>query len=68
MADITSALRDMNISIESLLQRGEADNGGVFIILTTHETSGMQIEKTLETISKLDRILDDPVLLRIETI
>ncbi len=37
LAEITAAMRDAGVSIESLIQRGEAPNGGVLVAMTTHE-------------------------------
>lgn len=68
MADITTTMRDHDVSMESILQRGAADGGGVYIVMTTHETSNQIIDNTLQTIAAMDHVLDAPVLLRIETV
>ncbi len=66
MADITSVLAEQNVSIESMLQRGRCDEGGVYIVLTTHETIEASIVNTLNHFTKLDCVLETPTMLRIE--
>ncbi len=36
LAEITAAMRDAGVSIESMIQRGEAPDGGVLLVMTTH--------------------------------
>ena len=37
LAELTAAMRDGGVSIESMIQRGAARDGGVFVAMTTHE-------------------------------
>ena len=37
LAEITAALRDAGVSIESLIQKGRADDGSVMVAMVTHE-------------------------------
>lgn len=66
MADITAALAKEQVSIESMLQRGRAADGGVYIVLTTHETVEAAISSTLNRFTKLECVLETPTMLRIE--
>lgn len=66
MADITKILAEENVSIESMLQRGRADDGGVYIVLTTHETVEASVAATLDRFTQLDCVLETPTMLRIE--
>ncbi|MCK0070532.1 homoserine dehydrogenase [Kordiimonas laminariae] len=66
MADITSVLAEKNVSIKSMLQRGKCDDGGVYIVLTTHETVEACIAKTLNHFTNLECVLETPTMLRIE--
>lgn len=67
MSEITTALRDEGVSIESLIQLGAADDGGVYMVLTTHPIQGSAIDKAIDSLLVDDQvnILDRPVVLRI---
>lgn len=66
MADITNALAAENVSIESLLQRGQAENGGVYIVMTTHQTREDAVTAVLKHFNTLKCVLESPTMLRIE--
>lgn len=66
MADITRALARENVSIDSMLQRGHADDGGVYIVLTTHETTEEAANAALKHFNALECVLESPAMLRIE--
>jgi len=66
MADITAALAEEKVSIESMLQRGRATEGGVYIVLTTHQTAEAASSATLNRFTKLECVLETPTMLRIE--
>lgn len=66
MADITAVLAEENVSIESMLQRGRADDGGVYIVLTTHETVEASVAAALDRFTGLQCVLETPTMLRIE--
>ncbi|MBL4789260.1 MAG: homoserine dehydrogenase [Kordiimonadaceae bacterium] len=66
MADITAVLARENVSIESMLQRGMAPGGGVYIILTTHLTAEAAVSSTLKHFTKLECVLETPTMIRIE--
>jgi len=66
MADITAELAREEVSIESMLQRGKAPGGGVYIIMTTHLTVEAAITKTLNHFTQLECVLETPTMLRIE--
>lgn len=66
MADITRALAQENVSIDSMLQRGHADDGGVYIVLTTHETTEEAANAALNHFNALECVLESPAMLRIE--
>ncbi len=66
MADVTSILRDNNISMETMLQHGRSEKQSVPIIITTHETTDGAINKAVQKLSKLDTVTEDPYIMRIE--
>jgi len=68
MADITAELARENVSIESVLQRGKAPQGGVYIIMTTHLTIEAAILATLNHFTQLECVLETPTMLRIEAV
>jgi homoserine dehydrogenase len=66
MADISAALRDMNVSIESVLQRGRAPDEAVPVVIVTHETEEAAMQGTLERFAELDCVIEPPRMIRIE--
>ncbi len=66
IADVTGALRDHAISLESMLQRGRAPGEAVPVVLITHDTSEAAIRDALRQIEALDAVLEKPALIRIE--
>lgn len=63
IADVSPILRDANISIESLIQRGRSTDQPVSIILMTHDTTGKNILDAVQKIKKLDCIMADPLVM-----
>ncbi len=66
IADVTAALRDAGVSLESMLQRGRAPGEPVPVVLVTHETSEAAMRAALRTIAALDAVQEPPALIRIE--
>jgi len=66
-ADIAGALRDSQISIESAIQRGRAEDGVVPVVLTTHETKEAAMRQALGLIANLNSVSEPPRMIRIET-
>ena len=66
IADVTAALRDSGISMESMLQRGRAPGEAVPVVLVTHETRESAMRDALGRIAALDAVLEDPAVIRIE--
>jgi len=66
IADITAALRDEAVSLESMIQRGRAPGEAVPVVLTTHITEEAAMRRALERIGALDSILEPPRMIRIE--
>lgn len=68
IADIAAALRDEEISVESMIQRGRAPEEAVSVVITTHETAGAAMDRALARIAGLDTVLEPPRRIRIETL
>ena len=66
IADITCALRDAGVSLESMLQHGRAPGEAVPIVLVTHETREASMRAALDRIERLESVLERPSLIRIE--
>ncbi len=66
IADVTAALRDAGVSLESMLQRGRAPGEAVPVVLVTHETNEAAMREALDHINALDAVLEPPTLIRIE--
>ncbi len=66
IADVTCALRDAGVSLESMLQHGRSPGEAVPIVLVTHETREANMRAALAEIERLDSVLERPSLIRIE--
>ena len=66
IADVTAVLRDLGISLESMLQRGRAPGEAVPVVLVTHETQESAMREALTRIAALNAVLEAPTSIRIE--
>jgi homoserine dehydrogenase len=65
IADVAAALRDEDVSLESMLQRGRDPDLAVPVVLTTHDTEEGAMLRALARIAKLDAVLEPPRVIRI---
>jgi homoserine dehydrogenase len=68
IADISAALRDEQVSIESMLQRARSETEAVPVVLNTHECEESAIRGTLSRIEALDSVVEPPTMIRIESL
>jgi len=68
IADIAAALRDEDISVEAMLQRGRAPGESVPVVITTHETREANMTRAMERIAAIEAVLEPPRLIRIESL
>ncbi|MBU8542679.1 MULTISPECIES: homoserine dehydrogenase [Roseomonadaceae] len=68
IADVTAALRDNAISLESMLQRGRAPGEAVPVVVTTHDCEEAQMRAAIARIEAFEAVLEAPALIRIETL
>lgn len=69
IADITAALRDHEISVETMVQRGRGPGGeAVPVVITTHETRESAMRGALDQIAALEAVLERPRVIRIEAL
>jgi homoserine dehydrogenase len=66
IADVAAALRDEQVSMESMIQRGRAPGEAVPVVLTTHATVEAAMRRALARIERLDTVLEPPHMIRIE--
>lgn len=66
IADVSAALRDEDVSLESMLQRGRSPDEAVPVVLTTHATREAAMKKALARISALGTVVEPPCMIRIE--
>lgn len=68
IADVAATLRDDQISMASMLQRGRAPNEeeAVSVVLVTHECEEAAMMHALAGIKRLDTVLEPPRMIRIE--
>ena len=66
-ADIAAALRDEEVSMEAVLQRGRAPGETVPVVMTVHDTKEAAMRRALARIGDLDAVVEPPRLIRIES-
>ena len=65
LAELAAMLRDAGVSIDSLIQRGQADAGGVFIAIVSHETDESAVRNAIEAMRASSSVLGEPMLMHI---
>ncbi len=66
LAEITAAMRDGDVSIESLIQQGRKSDGGeVLVAIVTHEGQEANVRRALELLEGSDSLTGDPLVLPI---
>jgi homoserine dehydrogenase len=66
IADVAAALRDEQVSMASMIQRGRAPGEAVPVVLTTHATVEAAMRRALDQIARLDTVREPPRMIRIE--
>jgi len=66
LSKITGILGKLNISIQSVHQKGRRSNGTVPVVMITHMAMEKEVQQALKEISLLDAIPEEPVVIRIE--
>ena len=65
LAEITAAMRDAGLSIESLIQQEPGDDGRALIAMVTHEGEEQATTATIKALSGSDSILGEPMVMHI---
>lgn len=68
IADITAALRDEDVSLHVMLQKGSEQDGSVYVIMVTHESLEQRVMNALDQINGLSSVIDKALAIRIENL
>ena len=69
ISDITSILNENSISLDSIVQDSKnKKKSKVNIVVITHETKEKNINKAIELVNKLESVLEQPRVIRVEKI
>jgi len=66
LGEITAILGRHNVSIRSVIQKGDEEDGQVTIVLVTHRTKEAQIDNAIEEIKSLKSVNNIDNIIRIE--
>ncbi len=65
LAELTAAMRDGGVSIESMIQRGATSDGGVLVAMTTHECVGRAVDAALARLDGSASLIGTPMMMPI---
>jgi homoserine dehydrogenase len=65
LAEITAAMRDAGLSIESLIQKEVSDDGSALIAMVTHKGPEQAINATISALSGSSSLLGEPMVMHI---
>mgnify|MGYP001214051777 CR=1 FL=1 len=65
LSNISAVLRDHGLSIASMIQNGQSEDGPVFLVLTTHKCAKIDIEQAAEVIAHAEHVLHSPMVIPI---
>lgn len=65
LAELTAALRDCGVSIESLVQRGTSASGDAMVVMVTHEAREADVVESLERMAASPAVVGAPVMMHI---
>ncbi len=66
-AEVASVLRENEVSMEAVLQRGRAPGEAVPVVMSLHDTRELKMITALREIEALDSVVETPRMIRIET-
>ena len=65
LAELTAALRDSGVSIESLVQRGTSSDGDAMVVMVTHEAREADVLDSLARMAASPAVSGQPVMMHI---
>jgi homoserine dehydrogenase len=66
-AAITNVLQEEKISMKTLIQREEDNNGGATVVMTLHKTVEKKVNNALKKLEALKSVMNKPRVIRIES-
>ena len=66
LAELSAVMRDHQISIETVLQRGRDPGKPVAIVMVSHTARRAAVDEAMSRIAALDSVVEDPHIIRIE--
>lgn len=66
LGEITAILGNHNVSLRSVIQKGDEEDGQVTIVLVTHRTKESEIDSAIKEISNLKSVYNIDNMIRIE--
>ncbi len=63
LAEITAAMRDSGVSIESVTQQGHTSEGGVFVAVVTHDCKNRCIDDMAERLTRSEMVTGRPLVM-----
>ncbi|MCC3860549.1 homoserine dehydrogenase [Pseudemcibacter aquimaris] len=66
LADITNELKSAGVSVNDMKQKTASNDGRVYIIITTHETTETALKDAVNRIDELSVVLEPTMSIRIE--
>lgn len=67
LAEIAAAMRDADLSIESVVQHGAREDGSVLLVIVTHDSTESAVQQTLERLAGSESLTCDPMVMHILT-
>lgn len=67
-AEFAACLRDHNVSMEQVLQQARDPEGPVDVVMTVHKTKELDMVNCLNDIAKIEAVVEQPTMIRIETL
>lgn len=68
LADVTRIFADEAISVQSIIQHTHADHSPAQVVITTHATKEKAMQQALQRIHALKRVIERPMMLRMEMV
>jgi len=68
LAEITAAMRDADVSIESMIQHGHPEDGAeepVLVAIVTHEGPESGVTRALELLEGSPALVEEPLVMRL---
>ncbi|MDA9815567.1 homoserine dehydrogenase [Alphaproteobacteria bacterium] len=65
LSEISAILKDHDLSVASMIQNGQSEDGPVFLVFTTHKCAKAEIEAAVQIMQKSEHVLNTPMVIPI---